>query len=86
MNPIPTPAPVPTPETVRLLVRTLLSDDAAPGPGPDVRPVRERGGHTWWVGRRHVLRLALDREASCGNAVNCGCAIWSARSSGAPFP
>ncbi|MFD5521718.1 aminoglycoside phosphotransferase family protein [Streptomyces sp. NPDC127066] len=64
MNPTPAPAPVPTPETVRRLVRTLLSDDAAPGPGPDVRPVREQGGHTWWVGRRHVLRLALDREAS----------------------
>ncbi|MEU4167739.1 aminoglycoside phosphotransferase family protein [Streptomyces sp. NPDC026665] len=64
-SPAPAPAPEPTPDAVRRLVRALLSDDAAPGPGPDVRPVRERGGHfTWWVGRRHVLRLARDREAS----------------------
>ncbi|MFE4699947.1 aminoglycoside phosphotransferase family protein [Streptomyces sp. NPDC056738] len=63
--PAPTPAPEPTPDAVRRLVRGLLSDDAAPGPGPDVRPVREHGGRfTWWVGRRHVLRLAPDREAS----------------------
>ncbi|MET8096511.1 aminoglycoside phosphotransferase family protein [Streptomyces sp. NPDC005236] len=65
MNPTPAPTPPPTSETVRRLVRALLSDDAAPGPGPDVRPVREGGGHhTWWVGRRHVLRLAPDRKAS----------------------
>ncbi|MEU6274719.1 aminoglycoside phosphotransferase family protein [Streptomyces populi] len=69
MNPTPTPAPepapAPTPETVRGLVRSLLSDGTEPGPGPEVRPVREQGGHfTWWVGRRHVLRLAPDREAS----------------------
>lgn len=64
-SPAPAPPPEPTPDAVRRLVRALLSDDAAPGPGPDVRPVRERGGHyTWWVGRRHVLRLARDREAS----------------------
>ncbi|MEV5438846.1 aminoglycoside phosphotransferase family protein [Streptomyces sp. NPDC052682] len=32
---------------------------------PDVRPVAEDTGHTtWWVGTRHVLRLAPDREAS----------------------
>ncbi|MGW3916410.1 aminoglycoside phosphotransferase family protein [Streptomyces sp. NPDC005070] len=63
--PAPTPAPEPTPDAVRRLVRALLFDDAAPGPGPDVRPVRERGGRfTWRVGRRHVLRLARDREAS----------------------
>ncbi|MEU4083030.1 aminoglycoside phosphotransferase family protein [Streptomyces aureus] len=63
--PEPEPAPAPTPDTVRRLVRSLLADDAAPGPGPEVRPVRERGGHfTWWVGRRHVLRLAPDREAT----------------------
>ncbi|MFF2363448.1 aminoglycoside phosphotransferase family protein [Streptomyces sp. NPDC058122] len=63
--PAPTPAPEPTPDAVRRLVRALLFDDAAPGPGPDVRPVREHGGRfTWWVGRHHVLRLAPDREAS----------------------
>ncbi|MEV5434349.1 aminoglycoside phosphotransferase family protein [Streptomyces sp. NPDC052701] len=33
--------------------------------GPDVRPVAEDAGHaTWWVGTRHVLRLAPDREAA----------------------
>ncbi|MEU0433463.1 aminoglycoside phosphotransferase family protein [Streptomyces sp. NPDC006290] len=65
MSQTPTPTPTPTPETVRRLVRSLLADDAAPGPGPDVRPVTEEGGHfTWWVGRRHVLRLARDHEGS----------------------
>ncbi|WRZ89883.1 aminoglycoside phosphotransferase family protein [Streptomyces sp. NBC_01007] len=59
------PTEPPTQETVRRLVLSLLAEDAAPGPGPDVRPVTEGGGHfTWWVGRRHVLRLARDREAS----------------------
>lgn len=57
--------PTPTPETVRRLVLSLLGDDTAPGPGPEVRPVVEGGAHsTWWVGRRHVLRLARDRDAS----------------------
>ncbi|MFJ6833747.1 aminoglycoside phosphotransferase family protein [Streptomyces sp. NPDC091209] len=57
--------PTPTPETVRRLVLSLLADEAAPGPGPDVRPVAEEGGRSaWWVGRRHVLRLARDSEAS----------------------
>ncbi|MGW3494429.1 phosphotransferase [Streptomyces sp. NPDC001020] len=56
-----TQAPKPTAETVRRLVRSLLrdSDETA------VSPVVEGGPHsTWWVGTRHVLRLALDREAS----------------------
>ncbi|MFD3926734.1 aminoglycoside phosphotransferase family protein [Streptomyces sp. NPDC058614] len=58
-------APTPTADTVRRLVRTLLADAPAAGRGPDVRPVTEGGGHsTWWVGSRHVLRLAPDREAS----------------------
>jgi aminoglycoside phosphotransferase (APT) family kinase protein len=35
------------------------------GPGPEVRPAT-RGAEpvTWWVGTRHVLRLAPDREAT----------------------
>ncbi|MFE6406804.1 aminoglycoside phosphotransferase family protein [Streptomyces sp. NPDC057837] len=33
--------------------------------GPDVRPVTAGAEPTtWWVGTRHVLRLALDRDAS----------------------
>ncbi|MET9898744.1 aminoglycoside phosphotransferase family protein [Streptomyces sp. NPDC006446] len=60
-----TQTPTPTTEAVRRLVLSLLADDTAAGPGPDVRPVAEGGGHsTWWVGRRHVLRLAQDRDAS----------------------
>ncbi|MFJ8995034.1 phosphotransferase family protein [Streptomyces sp. NPDC102279] len=59
------PPPIPTPDTVSRLVRSLLADDGAAGPGPDVRPVAEEGEHlTWWVGPRHVLRLAGDRDAS----------------------
>ncbi|GAA2247191.1 hypothetical protein GCM10010145_12890 [Streptomyces ruber] len=54
-------APTPTADTVRRLVRTLLPDGGAPA----VRPVTEDGAHrTWWVGTRHVLRLAPDREAT----------------------
>ncbi|WP_128374760.1 phosphotransferase family protein [Streptomyces cavernae] len=50
----------PTAETVRRLIRSLL-----PESGPDVRPVTECGEHSsWWIGTRHVLRLAPDREAS----------------------
>ncbi|MET9404451.1 aminoglycoside phosphotransferase family protein [Streptomyces sp. NPDC002935] len=66
MTQTPAPTQPPTPDIVRRLVRSLLADhDAAPGPGPDVRPVGEEGEHfTWWVGRRHVLRLARDRDAS----------------------
>jgi aminoglycoside phosphotransferase (APT) family kinase protein len=65
-----TQAPTPTADTVRRLARSLLTDSgggggAASAAGPDVRPVA--GGAepaTWWVGTRHVLRLAPDREAS----------------------
>ncbi|MEV6123221.1 aminoglycoside phosphotransferase family protein [Streptomyces sp. NPDC052077] len=39
---------------------------AAGGDGPGVRPARGGDGPaaTWWVGPRHVLRLALDRETA----------------------
>lgn len=58
------PTPTPTADTVRRLVRALLAESEAAGAGPDVRPVTEGGEHsTWWVGTRHVLRLAQDREA-----------------------
>ncbi|WP_316772262.1 phosphotransferase family protein [Streptomyces sasae] len=60
-----TQAPTPTADTVRRLVRSLLKESANGTPGPDVRPVTEGGEHsTWWVGTRHVLRLAPDREAA----------------------
>ncbi|MFI9168160.1 aminoglycoside phosphotransferase family protein [Streptomyces lincolnensis] len=63
-----TQAPTPTADTVRRLVRSLLKDGpagAVDATGPEVRPVTEGGGHTtWWVGTRHVLRLAPDREAT----------------------
>ncbi|MFE0512761.1 phosphotransferase family protein, partial [Streptomyces sp. NPDC058964] len=60
-----TQAPTPTADTVRRLVRSLLKESTDGTAGPDVRPVAEGGGHsTWWVGTRHVLRLAPDREAS----------------------
>ncbi|MGW7204602.1 aminoglycoside phosphotransferase family protein [Streptomyces sp. NPDC054837] len=59
-----TQAPTPTADTVRRLVRSLLKDASA-GAGPDVRPVAESAEPaTWWVGSRHVLRLAPDREAA----------------------
>ncbi|GAA2328497.1 aminoglycoside phosphotransferase family protein [Streptomyces kunmingensis] len=49
----------PTAETVRRLLGTLLPD----GGGAELRPVAEGGEHsTWWVGARHVLRLAPDGE------------------------
>ncbi|MFJ6656978.1 aminoglycoside phosphotransferase family protein [Streptomyces sp. NPDC091377] len=74
MTPAATPAPTPTADTVRRLVRTLLEEpgdgketvggSGAPGPGgPEVRPVSGTGV-TWWVGTRHVLRLAPDPEAA----------------------
>lgn len=63
-----TQAPTPTADTVRRLVRSLLKDStfgAADTGGPEIRPVAEADEHsTWWVGTRHVLRLAPDREAS----------------------
>ncbi|WP_445525977.1 aminoglycoside phosphotransferase family protein [Streptomyces cyslabdanicus] len=60
-----TQAPTPTADTVRRLVRTLLKEGADTAHGPDVRPVAEGGEHsTWWVGSRHVLRLAPDRDAA----------------------
>ncbi|POX63261.1 transferase [Streptomyces sp. Ru62] len=59
-----TQAPTPTADTVRALVRSLLKEGGDGTRGPDVRPVTEDREHTWWVGSRHVLRLAPDREAS----------------------
>ena len=65
-----TQAPTPTEDTVRRLARSLLRDGGKGGgadsaAAPDVRPVAEGDAPaTWWVGTRHVLRLALDREAS----------------------
>ncbi|MFI5883106.1 phosphotransferase family protein [Streptomyces sp. NPDC051554] len=60
-----TQAPTPTADTVRQLVRSLLKDGTADGAGPEIRPVAEGGEHaTWWVGSRHVLRLAPDRAAT----------------------
>ncbi|MFC8567161.1 phosphotransferase family protein [Streptomyces sp. NPDC057245] len=56
-----TQAPTPTADTVRRLVSSLLGGSTE----PDVRPVA--GGAdpaTWWVGPRHVLRLATDRDAA----------------------
>lgn len=58
-----TQAPTPTADTVRRLVCSLLKEGERSG--PDVRPAT--GGaepDTWWVGARHVLRLAPDREAA----------------------
>ncbi len=62
-----TQAPTPTADTVRRLVRSLLRDSLLrDGDGPEVRPVTDEGGghRTWWVGTRHVLRLAPDHEAA----------------------
>ncbi|MGW2519352.1 aminoglycoside phosphotransferase family protein [Streptomyces sp. NPDC001617] len=63
-----TQAPTPTADTVRRLVSSLLKEGTRGGAGaagPEVRPVAEGGEHsTWWVGSRHVLRLAPDREAA----------------------
>jgi aminoglycoside phosphotransferase (APT) family kinase protein len=60
-----TQAPTPTTDTVRRLVRTLLKDGVDDSAGPEVRPVAEGADPaTWWVGTRHVLRLAPDRETA----------------------
>ncbi|QER86632.1 aminoglycoside phosphotransferase family protein [Streptomyces tendae] len=64
-----TQAPTPTADTVRRLARTLLKDAGQTGDAtsaePDLRPVAEEAGPTtWWVGTRHVLRLAPDRATS----------------------
>ncbi|MFK0153369.1 aminoglycoside phosphotransferase family protein [Streptomyces sp. NPDC090499] len=60
-----TQAPTPTADTVRKLVRSLLKENADGASVPEVRPVAQGGAHsTWWVGTRHVLRLAPDRDAS----------------------
>ncbi|EFH28951.1 transferase [Streptomyces sviceus ATCC 29083] len=59
-----TQAPTPTADTVRLLVRSLLKAGTPDAGGPEVRPVADGGHFTWWIGTRHVLRLAGDREAS----------------------
>jgi len=59
-----TQAPTPTADTVRRLVRSLLKD-ASDAAGPEIRPVAESAEPAvWWVGGRHVLRLASDREAT----------------------
>ncbi|NEB76173.1 aminoglycoside phosphotransferase family protein, partial [Streptomyces sp. SID14478] len=51
----------PRTDTVRRLLETLLPD----GGGAELRPVTEGGEHsTWWVGARHVLRLAPDGPVS----------------------
>ncbi|WP_033322602.1 aminoglycoside phosphotransferase family protein [Streptomyces yerevanensis] len=56
-----TQAMTPTADTVRRLVRSLLPD----GGRSDIRPVGTGAEpFTWYVGTRHVLRLAPDREAS----------------------
>ncbi|QFR01037.1 aminoglycoside phosphotransferase family protein [Streptomyces phaeolivaceus] len=64
-----TQAPTPTADSVRRLVRSLLKNGegrrgGTGGDGPEVRPVAgDDTGGTWWVGTRHVLRLATDRNA-----------------------
>ncbi|WP_428951616.1 phosphotransferase family protein [Streptomyces sp. cg35] len=55
------PTEQPTAETVRRLLETLL-----PGGGAETHPVTEGGGRAWWVGARHVLRLAPDAPMSRG--------------------
>ncbi|MEU5362166.1 aminoglycoside phosphotransferase family protein [Streptomyces sp. NPDC005925] len=64
-----TQAPTPGADTVRRIVRTALREARGAGPagadGPEIRPAGA-GGHpvTWWVGDRHVLHLAADRDAA----------------------
>lgn len=60
-----TQAPTPTADTVRRLVRSLLKNGVADSAGPEVRPAGAGAEPaTWWVGTRHVLRLAPDRAAA----------------------
>ncbi|TXS46659.1 aminoglycoside phosphotransferase family protein [Streptomyces sp. uw30] len=60
-----TQAPTPTADTVRRLVRSLLKDGVDDSAGPEVRPASPGAEPaTWWVGTRHVLRLATDRETA----------------------
>ncbi|MBT3166068.1 aminoglycoside phosphotransferase family protein [Streptomyces sp. Vc74B-19] len=63
-----TQAPTPTADTVRRLARTLLEDGGQTGDAtsaePGLRPVEGAEPTTWWVGTRHVLRLAPDRATS----------------------
>lgn len=57
-----TQAATPTTDTVRRLVRSLLPDG---GSALRITPVAEGGEHlTWYVGARHVLRLAPDRDTA----------------------
>ncbi|MER5438102.1 aminoglycoside phosphotransferase family protein [Streptomyces sp. NPDC002790] len=47
----------PTADAVRRVLEAMLPDGGA----PQTRPVTEGGEHsTWWVGEKHVLRLATD--------------------------
>ncbi|MCX4765711.1 aminoglycoside phosphotransferase family protein [Streptomyces sp. NBC_01275] len=59
-----TQAPTPTADTVRRLVRALVKEGGTGGAGLEVAPVAEGRPSTWWVGARHVLRLAPDRDAA----------------------
>ncbi|MFF2848343.1 aminoglycoside phosphotransferase family protein [Streptomyces sp. NPDC058001] len=56
----------PAEKAVRRIVRAALGGgDVGSAPLPDLRPVEEGGEHfSWWVGARHVLRLAPDRDAT----------------------
>lgn len=60
---------IPTADTVRRLAASALPPRAdSGGKGPEVAPValsgRTAGGSLWWVGSRHVLRLATGRADS----------------------
>ena len=71
-----TQAPTPTADTVRRLVRSLLKDGVDDSAGPEVRPASPGAEPaTWWVGTRHVLRLARDREAAVQLAAQPGTAV-----------
>ncbi|MFE1441235.1 aminoglycoside phosphotransferase family protein [Streptomyces sp. NPDC058739] len=60
-----TQAPTPSADTVRRALHTLVKGGVQDPAGPEVRPIPESVGRTtWWVGTRHVLRLATDPEAT----------------------